>query len=209
MPDPKKQNKKGKQSRAKKSKVSKPLKRGERRPDGSIVGGIAGKTPTTNPTKGKLEKKSTNKPAQEPLKKKNVNDSPETEARRVKEYKIAKAAKEAKEKKANFKAAASKANAATKDPIENLGTVSDGTAFYKRGPLFAHEAGHIDPTKEAKAKAAAEAKKKHDASAKVYGETTKTESTKDGVTTYTMSRPWPRKRTSSGPPESAERLDLS
>jgi len=190
MPDPKKQSKK--------NKAAKPLKRGDRRPDGSIVGGIAPAKPTTRPTKGKAEKKSTNKPAQKPLGKKSVNDSPETEARRIKEYKIAKAAYEAENKKAKEKAEASKAHAATKDPIKNLGTVSDGTPFYKRGPLYAHEAGHTDPTKEAKAKAAAEAKKKHDASAKVYGKTTKTESTKDGVTTYTMSRPWTKKGTGSG-----------
>lgn len=142
------------------------------------------------------------KPAQEPLKKKDVNDSPETEARRIKEYKIAKAAKEAENKKAKEKGEASKANAksnaSSTAPGKNLGTVSDGTAFYKRGPLYAHEAGHTDPTKEAKAKAAAEAKKKHDASSKVYGKTSKTESTKDGVTTYTMSRPWTKKGTGSG-----------
>jgi len=191
MPDPK-HYKNNKKAQAKKSKAGKLLKRGDRRPDGSIVGGIAPAKPTTKPTKGKAEKKSTNKPVQEPLKKKDVNDSPETEARRVKEYKIAKAQKEAENKKAEEKKAASSA------PTKNLGTVSDGTPFYKRGPLYAHETGHIDPTKEAKAKAAAEAKKKHDASSKVYGKTTKTESTKDGVTTYTMSRPWTKKGTGSG-----------
>tara|TARA_R110002153_G_scaffold49200_1_gene138782 strand:- start:2160 stop:3047 length:888 start_codon:yes stop_codon:yes gene_type:complete len=188
MPDPKEQNKKNKKgAQAKKSKVTKPLKRGDRRPDGSIVGGIAGPPNTTNTNKNK------------PLGKKSVNDSPETEARRVKEYKIAKRAAMAKEKKAKEKAAASKANAATKDPIKNLGTVSDGTPFYKRGPLYAHETGHIDPTKEAKAKAAAEAKKNLAESSKTYGKTTRTESTDDmGVTTYTMSRPWKKKGTGSG-----------
>jgi colicin import membrane protein len=184
----KKANKMGAQ--AKKSKATKPLKRGDRRPDGSIVGGIAGATKPRKPSKNK------------PLGKKSVNDSPETEARRVKEYKIAKAQKEAENKKAKEKGKASKAHAKSKAsstaPAKNLGTVSDGTAFYKTGPLYAHEAGHTDPTKEAKAKAAAEAKKKHDASSKVYGKTTKTESTKDGVTTYTMSRPWTKKGTGSG-----------
>ena len=71
------------------------------------------------------------------------------------------------------------------------------TPFYKTGPLYVHEAGHTDPTKEAKAKAEAEAKKKHDASSKEYGKTTRTKSTKDGVTTYTMSRPWTKKGTGS------------
>ena len=188
MPDPKKQTKK--------NKAAKPLKRGARRPDGSIVGGIAPAKPTTKPTKGKAEKKSTNKPAQKPLGKKSVNDSPETEARRVKEYKIAKEASMAKEKKAKEKAKASKANAATKDPIKNLGTVSDGTPFYKRGPLYVHGPGGAhptDPTKEAKAKA--EAKKKAEANAskgkKVYGKTTRTKTTSNtGVTTHTMSTPY-------------------
>jgi hypothetical protein len=171
MPDPKKQNKK--------NKAAKPLKRGDRRPDGSIVGGIA-------PAK----------PAQKPLGKKSVNDSPETEARRIKEYKIAKAANEASNKKAKEKAEASKAYAATKNPIKNLGTVSDGTPFYKRGPLYAHgpDGTHpTDPTKEAKAKA--EAKKKAEANAskgkKVYGKTTRTKTTSDtGVTTHTISTPY-------------------
>ena len=92
------------------------------------------------------------------------------------------------------------AKPATKDPIKNLGTVSDGTPFYKSGPLYAHgpDGTHpTDPTKEAKAKAAAEAKKKHDSAGKKYGKATKTKSTKDGVTTYTMSRPWTKKGTGS------------
>lgn len=75
---------------------------------------------------------------------------------------------------------------------------SSDAAFYKTGPLHAHEAGHIDPTKKAKAEAEAKAKKNHDASSKVYGETTKTQTTKDGVTTYTMSRPWTKKGSGSG-----------
>ncbi|HUV71580.1 MAG TPA: hypothetical protein VMW25_01090, partial [Clostridia bacterium] len=135
------------------------LELGDRRPDGSIVGGIAPAKPTTKPTKGTAGKKpgtTPNKPVQEPLGKKSVNDSPETEARRIEEYKIAKAAKEASNKKAKEKAAASKAYAATKDPIKNLGTVSDGTPFYKRGPLYAHGPNGThptDPTEEAKAKA--------------------------------------------------------
>lgn len=176
--------KKGKKDPAKKANKkaeSKPPKRGDRRPDGSIVGGIVGATKSKKPSKNK------------PVGKKSVNDSPETEARRVKEYKIAKAQKEAENKKAEQKKASSKQD----PPTKNLGTVSDGTPFYKRGPLYAHEAGHTDPTKEAKAKAAAEAKKKHDASKKVYGKATKTESTKNGVTTYTMSRPWTKKGTGS------------
>ena len=58
-----------------------------------------------------------------------------------------------------------------KAPAKNLGTVSDGTPFYKRGPLYAHEAGHIDPTKEAKAKAEAKKKAENNTSTakKVYG----------------------------------------
>jgi len=132
-----------------------------------------------------------------PLGKKSVNDSPETEARRIKEYKIAKAAREADNKKAEEKGKASKAhaksNASSTAPAKNLGTVSDGTPFYKRGPLYAHEAGHTDPTKEAKAKA--EAKKKAEANAskgkKVYGKTTRTKTTSDtGVTTHTASTPY-------------------
>ncbi len=132
-----------------------------------------------------------------PLGKKSVNDSPETEARRIKEYKIAKAAREADNKKAEEKGKASKAhaksNASSTAPTKNLGTVSDGTPFYKRGPLYAHETGHIDPTKEAKAKA--EAKKKAEANAskgkKVYGKTTRTKTTSDsGVTTHTASTPY-------------------
>jgi len=136
-----------------------------------------------------------NKPVQEPLGKKSVNESPEMEARRIKEYKIAKAAREASNKKAKEKAEASKAHAATKDPIKNLGTVSDGTPFYKRGPLYAHgpDGTHpIDPTEEAKAKA--EAKKKAETNAstaeKVYGKTTRTKTTSDGVTTHTISTPY-------------------
>lgn len=176
---------------SKKSKVE-PLKRGDRRPDGSIVGGIAGATKSSKPSKNK-PLPSENKP----LGKKSVNDSPETEARRVKEYKIAKAQKEAENKKAEEKKAASKSYAKTKtplgDPIKNLGTVSDGTPFYKRGPLYAHAAGHTDPTKEAKAKA--EAKKKAEANAskgkKVYGKTTRTSTTNEGgVTTHTISTPY-------------------
>ena len=67
------------------------------------------------------------------------------------------------------------------------------TPFYKTGPLYAHEAGHIDPTEEAKAKA--EAKKKAEANAskgkKVYGKTTRTKTTSDtGVTTHTASTPY-------------------
>jgi len=81
-------------------------------------------------------------------------------------------------------------------PTKNLGTVSDGTPFYKRGPLYAHgpDGTHpTDPTKEAKAKA--EAKKKAEANAstaeKVYGKTTRTKTTdRDGVTTHTISTPY-------------------
>ena len=59
------------------------LSRGSRRPDGSIVGGISG---ATKPRKSSQKK---------PLGKKSVNDSPTTEARRVKEYKAARLADEA------------------------------------------------------------------------------------------------------------------
>lgn len=170
----------------------KPLKRGDRRPDGSIVGGIAGPKPKPKPSNNK------------PIGKKSVNDSPETEARRAKEYKIAKGAAMAKEKKAKEKAAASKANAATKDPIKNLGTVSDGTAFYKRGPLFAHEAGHIDPTKEAAAKAKAQkeanknAKTNTSNAKRVYGEaTTSVKKTERGIATTTTT-PWTQSGTGKG-----------
>ena len=52
----------------------------------------------------------TKKLTKKPLGKKSDNDSPETEARRVKEYKIAKAQKEAENKKAKEKGKASKAN---------------------------------------------------------------------------------------------------
>ena len=49
------------------------------------------------------------KPTKKPLGKKSDDDSPETEARRVEEYKIAKAQKEAENKKAEEEKKASKA----------------------------------------------------------------------------------------------------
>ena len=201
MPDPKEQKKKNKKAKemgapANKSKVTKPLKRGDRRPDGSIVGGIAGPKKPKKPSKNK------------PIGKKSVNDSPETEARRVKEYKIAKARKEAENKKAKEKAAASKSYAKTKTSSnaapKNLGTVSDGTPFYKRGPLFAHEAGHIDPTKEAAAKAKAQkeanknAKTNTSNAKRVYGEATTSVKKTDRGTATTTTTPWTQSGTGKG-----------
>lgn len=156
MPDPKKQSKKNK---LKKKYQDKNLKRGQKRSDGSIVGGIAGpKKP-----RAKLKKYQGSKKAD-----------------KMEEAGDARIATKAK------KQAATKAGPAPK----NLGTVSDGTPFYKRGPLYAHEAGHIDPTKE-KNKAKEKAKKNSSTANRVYGKTTKTQTTdKHGLTTYTSSTPY-------------------
>lgn len=67
---------------------------------------------------------------------------------------------------------------------------SGSTPFYKTGPLYAHgpNGTHpIDPKKEAKKKAEANASK----ATKVYGKTTRTSTTdKDGLTTHTISTPY-------------------
>lgn len=185
--------KKGKKDPAKKANKkaeSKPPKRGDRRPDGSIVGGIAGAKPTKAKTNGKApSNKKVPKNEIDKTTGKKYDDSENGRKERLKREQAAGTRDEMGYQTSSYESG----GAAPK----NLGTVSDGTPFYKRGPLYAHEAGHTDPTKEAKAKAAAEAKKKHDASKKVYGKATKTESTKDGVTTYTMSRPWTKEGTGS------------
>lgn len=208
MPDPKKQSKKNK---LKKKYQGENLKRGERRPDGSIVGGIAGtKKPTA--TKGKkqaatkAEKQAATKPPQKAAtkaKKQTANSSKFSRGKKG----VAKKASEFKNTNTNTidKTTGKKyddSEQGRKDRLKreqaagmrdemgyqtstyengpapkNLGTVSDGTPFYKRGPLYAHGPNGThptDPTKEAKAKA--EAKNKAEANAskgkKVYGKST-------------------------------------
>tara|TARA_R110000803_G_scaffold50723_2_gene105088 strand:- start:1553 stop:2464 length:912 start_codon:yes stop_codon:yes gene_type:complete len=183
--------------KASKKATPKPPKRGDRRPDGSIVGGIVRAKPTKAKTNGKAPSKKDPFKAPKKVSKneidkttgKKYDDSENGRKERLKREQAAGMRDEMGYQTSSYESG----GAAPK----NLGTVSGGTAFYKTGPLYAHEAGHTDPTKEAKAKAAAEAKKKHDASGKVYGKATKTKSTKDGVTTYTMSRPWTKKGTGS------------
>ena len=235
MPDPKKQSKKNK---LKKKYQDKNLKRGERRSDGSIVGGIAGpKKPTATKAKKqaatKAEKQAATKPPQKAATKAatkakkqaaNSSTSPKLKKGGAKKGE----AKKGGVKKANKfetinpntidkttgkkyddseqgrKARLKREQAAgMRDEMgyqtstyengpapKNLGTVSDGTPFYKRGPLYAHEAGHIDPTKE-KNKAKEKAKKNSSTANRVYGKTTKTQTTdKHGLTTYTSSTPY-------------------
>ena len=72
---------------------------------------------------------------------------------------------------------------------------SEGTPFYKTGPLYIHGESHdgdpIDPKDKAKAKAKAEAEKNASKAPRVYGKTTTTKTTdKEGITTVTRTTPY-------------------
>lgn len=77
-----------------------------------------------------------------------------------------------------------------------------GSAFYKTGPLYLEENNEGDPNDKLKAKAKAKAEAEAKKAKRVYGETTRTSTTKDGLTTVTMSTPY----TQSGTGEAQEKM---
>jgi hypothetical protein len=71
-----------------------------------------------------------------------------------------------------------------------------GSAFYKKGPLF--QKTEEEAQAQAKSQAQSNASENLKNSKRVYGKTTKSQTTKDGVTTYTSTTPYSTSATGKG-----------